>query len=491
MNTYLLLVPILLPLLGGIFLGFLKAGNRRGLRNGFVAVITILTFVSVIVCAVNDMPELQLWNLTDEIPIMLHLDDLGKLISVLTSFLWVCNVFYSFEYMKHEKREDFYFSCVLIALAGMIGITYAGNLVTMYLFFEVMAFSTFPLVLHELTKESIDAGKKYLFYSLAGAFMGLSSFFVLAHFCETLSFVPGGSLNMTLVSENETLLLVVVFLAIIGFGSKAGMFPLHGWLPTAHPVAPAPASALLSGNITKMGLFVIVRIIYYLVGADFIRGTWVQYSFIGLALLTVLMGSMMAYKEQILKKRLAYSTVSQVSYALLGIALLEPVALTGALMHVVFHSLVKNTLFLAAGAIIYKRGKKKVGELVGIGKEMPVTMWCFTLVSLTLVGIPPTSAFLSKWYLAIGSLNTGIPVLSWLGPVTLLMSALLTAGYLITITMKGFFPGVDYYEKPIQKTEANAWMLVPMLILTSGAVLFGMFPQTLIHFIETIVSTVL
>ena len=240
-----------------------------------------------------------------------------------------------------------------------------------------------------------------------------------------------------------------------------------------------------------MGLFVIVRIIYYLVGADFIRGTWVQYSFIGLALLTVLMGSMMAYKEQILKKRLAYSTVSQVSYALLGIALLEPVALTGALMHVVFHSLVKNTLFLAAGAIIYKTGKKKVGELVGIGKEMPVTMWCFTLVSLTLVGIPPTSAFLSKWYLAIGSLNTGIPVLSWLGPVTLLMSALLTAGYLITITMKGFFPGVDYYEKPIQKTEANAWMLVPMLILTSGAVLFGMFPQTLIHFIETIVSTVL
>lgn len=490
MNTYYLLVPVLLPLLAGALLPVLKPCKKRNIRNGYTAVITILTFMSVIYCAMMG-GELTLWNLTSDIQIYFHLDGLGRLFAVLTSFMWVCSAFFSFEYMKHEQREEIYFTVFLLALAALLGISFSGNLITMYLFYEFMTLSTFPMVLHTLTRESIEAGKKYLFYSVGGAFLGLSAFFVLYQYCMTLDFIPGGTLDMTLVSGHETIILVVALLAIIGFGSKAGMFPLHGWLPTAHPVAPAPASALLSGNITKMGVLVIIRILYYLIGADFLRGTWVQYTFIGLSLLTVLMGSMMAYKEEILKKRLAYSTVSQVSYVLFGVSLMDPVAMTGALMHVVFHSCVKNVLFLSAGAIIYKTGKKKVSELVGIGKEMPVTMWCFTLVSLTLIGIPPTSAFLSKWYLAIGSLNTDIPVVSWLGPVILLISALLTAGYLITITMKGFFPGADYDYTKLQKREPNLFMLIPLVVLTMGAVLLGMFPNSLINYVETIVSTIL
>jgi multicomponent Na+:H+ antiporter subunit D len=361
----------------------------------------------------------------------------------------------------------------------------------MYIFYEFMTLSVLPMILHSLSKEAIQAGKKYLFYSIGGAFLGFSGFVFIYTYGTSLVFTPGGVLNLTKVSGHETSLLIVTLLVIIGFGSKAGMFPLHGWLPTAHPVAPAPASAFLSSIMTKMGVFVIVRFLYYLIGVDFLRGTWLQYSAISFTLLTILMGSMMAYKEPVLKKRLAYSTVSQVSYVLFGIFLMNPIGLMGGLMHIIFHSMVKSVLFFAAGAIIFKTGKRNVCELTGIGKQMPITMWCFTLVSLTLVGIPPTSAFLSKWYLAIGSLETATPILSWLGPIILLVSALLTAGYLITISMKGFFPGNDFHYETLETMEPSWNMVVPMVILTAGAVLLGMFPTMLTNFLQNIISAII
>ena len=187
---------------------------------------------------------------------------------------------------------------------------------------------------------------------------------------------------------------------------------------------------------------------------------------------------------------MAYSTVSQVSYILFGLSTLHPIGFIGALMHVVFHSLVKNTLFVSAGAIIYKTGKTKVDQLLAIGKEMPVTMWCFTLVSLTLIGIPPTSAFVSKWYLASGALDSGIPVASWLGPVILLISAVLTAGYLLTISIKGFLPGNTFDYTTLENHEPGLLMLVPMIVMTAGAVLFGVFPAPLVNLISDIVQLV-
>jgi multicomponent Na+:H+ antiporter subunit D len=284
------------------------------------------------------------------------------------------------------------------------------------------------------------------------------------------------------------MVLIVLMLMIVGFGTKAGMFPMHGWLPTAHPVAPAPASAVLSGIITKAGVLAIIRVIFYTAGADFLRGTWVQYTWMTLTLITVFMGSMMAYKEQVLKKRLAYSTVSQVSYILFGLSLLNVSGMMGALSHFVFHSVVKNCLFLAAGAIIYKTGHTRVEELKGIGKEMPVTMWCFTLVSITLVGIPPTSGFVSKWYLAEGSLTAGTGIFAWLGPVVLLLSALLTAGYLLPISIQGFFPGQSFDYEGLQKKEPNLLMTVPMVLYTVAAVLFGMFPGPFMNFLQNIAA---
>ncbi|MBR5766747.1 MAG: proton-conducting membrane transporter [Lachnospiraceae bacterium] len=405
--------------------------------------------------------------------------------------MWVMDLIFSIEYMKDQAHKRRYYFFYALTLVSMLGVCLAGNLITMYVCYEFMSLVSLPLVLHEQDPEAIAAGRKYIFYSIGGAFLGLSGFFFIYTYGTTLTFTPGGVLDPELLAGHEGAMLLVTMLVIIGFGSKAGMFPLHAWLPTAHPVAPSPASAYLSGNITKMGVLVIIRFVYYLVGADFIRGTWVQYTFLVLTMLTILMGSMMAYKEQGFKKRLAYSTVSQVSYALFGIALLNPIGLVGGLMHVIFHSFAKNTLFEVAGAVIHMTGFKKVSDYKDLARKMPVTMWCYTLASLTLVGVPPTSAFLSKWYLASGSLNEGIPVISWLGPAVLILSALLTAGYLISIVLKAFFPGDEYDYPCLNKKEPNLYMLIPMIIMTSLAVLTGVWAGPLIRFVTGIAEGVL
>ena len=321
--------------------------------------------------------------------------------------------------------------------------------------------------------------------------MVLFGLFFLNRLADSFTFLPGGTMNAAAVAGNENLSLVVAFSMIIGFSVKAGMFPLHAWLPTAHPVAPAPASAVMSGIIVKMGVLGMIRVVYYLVGADFLRGTWVQTVWMSLALVTVFMGSMLAYREKVMKKRLAYSTVSQASYILFGLSLLQPAALSGALLHVVFHAVIKSCLFLSAGAIIYKTHKTNVDDLRGIGKEMPVTIWCYTFAAAALIGIPPASGFISKWYLATGALSSGTGIFSWLGPVVLLTSALLTAGYLLPITVNGFLPGAEYDYAGLQKKEPNLTMLLPLLILAGLALLLGVFPNPLADYIASIAGAVL
>ena len=418
-------------------------------------------------------------------------DTLGRLMGAVVCVVWLLAGFFSFEYMKHEGNERRYFGFYLLVYGVLLALCFSGNLVTYYLFYELMTLTAVPLILHSGTRESIMAAVKYLLYSMCGAYLVLFGIYFLNHYAVSLNFTPGGSLNPELVSGHEALLLVVTFLLIVGFGAKAGMFPLHAWLPAAHPVAPAPASAVLSGLIVKMGVLGIIRGLYYIVGADFIRGTWVQTAWLALTLLTVFMGSMLAYREPVMKKRLAYSTVSQASYILFGLALLQPQALEGALLHVVFHALIKSCLFLCAGAMIFKTGKTRVEELRGIGKEMPATVWCYTFASLALIGIPPASGFISKWYLAEGSLNSGIRVFSWLGPVILLISALLTAGYLLPVTIRGFLPGSDFAYGSLRKKEPVKIMIVPLLILAILAVVLGMVPNPLIRYIAQIAETIL
>lgn len=489
MNEIWLIVPILLPVLLGIVFPYLKLLKKRQQKIGYVgASLVVSGLISILVLLfAKDGAKFTLWSMTDTLSVVLKIDGVSKVFAYLTTFVWVVVGFYAFGYMKHEEEEERFYSFYLIVYGVLLGLDFSGNLISMYLFYELMTLTSLPLVLHSRTKESVLAGLKYLFYSVAGAFLALLAIFFFYRYGTTLEFVAGGVLDAAKVSGNENILLVVVFLSIIGFGCKAGMFPLHAWLPTAHPVAPSPASAVLSGVITKAGVLAIIRVVFFVTGTDFLRGSWVQYAWMGLTLFTVFMGSMLAYREPLLKKRLAYSTVSQVSYVLFGLSLLHPIGMLGALLHVVFHSLIKNTLFLSAGAIIEQTGCKRVDELTGIGKRMPVTIWCFTLTGLALVGIPPLSGFVSKWYLAMGALDSNVAFFSWFGPMILLVSALLTAGYLMPVTIKGFLPGKS--EVVYERCEAPKVMLVPMILLTVGAVFLGVFASPLTEALRNIIST--
>lgn len=488
-NSILLLFPILLPIIFGTLIVF---GKKLCKTIRLRVISTIALLISAAFSLYNIFfvdSTLSFGYITDNLSVALRIDDTGRFFAGLVTFVWILVLFYSFEYLKHEENENQFIGFYLITYGILMGLDFSENMLTMYIFYELMTMLTVPLVIHTRTKEAISAGLKYLIYSLVGAFMGLLGIFFVNQYGTGLSFSPGGVLNMNAVNGNEPLILVIVFLMLIGFGTKAGMFPLHGWLPTAHPAAPAPASAILSGIITKSGVLAIIRVVYYIIGPDFIRGTWVQYTWMALTLITVIMGSMMAYREKLFKKRLAYSTVSQVSYMLFGLSTLNSIGFTGALLHVVFHSLIKNALFLVAGAIIYKTGLKNVDEYAGIGKRMPKTMTMYSIVSLSLIGIPPLSGFVSKWYLATGGLDTGIPFFSWFGAAALLISALLTAGYLLPPAISGFFPGKG--TEIAEKCEPSALMLVPIGIFTAATIVFGIMPGGLIDFISSIAGTLI
>lgn len=486
---WILLLPVLVPICGAVCL--LAFGSRFGKKTA-EAVTLFCVFaagISVLVISQNNGLSLTVLPLLPELPVYFRPDGVSHVFAGITAFMWFLSTWFSFGYLKEDERETKYQMFSLLSLGALLGVCYSGNLITTYLFYEMMTLVTFPLVLHERTKEAVSAGLTYLYYSVAGAFLGLCGiFFLYANAMDgdrpggKLAYLEGGFLK---AGASKSVLLPVICLMLIGLACKAGMFPLHGWLPKAHPVAPSPASALLSGNITKMGILFTVRVIFYSVGQEFLQETWVMDVLLCLSLFTVFMGSMLAFREKLLKKRLAYSTVSQTSYCLTGIYLLSGTALTGALMHVVFHSVIKNLLFLCAGAIIVQTGKKSVSELRGIGRIMPATMRCFTVAGLALVGIPPLSGFISKWYLAEGAIESGLPGFMYLVPVVLLISALLTAGYLLTVSADAFFGKT---EEETARCPKSMYLLPPLIIGAILAVVLGIFPDPLTNFLERIVA---
>ncbi len=489
-QSVLILFAIFVPILWGVWMLARPAyKNRKAMIVSASIGLAVTTLLSLAILIIGDM-ELQLFAIGENMNIYFQADKMGRIFMTIVTLVLPLVGIYAFEYMSHYEEEKRFFGFYLMVYGVLLALSYAGNIVTFYVFYEMMSIFSMPLVFHFRTREAIMAGLKYLFYSLSGAYFVLFGIYFLSQYTITLDFMAGGTLDMSKVAGNEGLLLVVAMCMIVGFGVKAGMVPLHAWLPNAHPIAPAPASAALSSIIVKMGVFGVMRVVYYLFGAEFLRGTWVQYTWITLTLITVFMGSMLAYREKVFKKRLAYSTVSQVSYILFGMALLNPQALTGSLLHILFHAVIKSALFMSAGAIIYKCGVERVDEMRGIGKKMPKIMWCYTLCSLALIGIPPASGFISKWYLATGSLASEIPVISWLGPVVLLVSALLTAGYLLPISIDGFFPGPDFDYKHLEKKDPTNQMLIPIMILAALAILLGVFPNFFVDYISELIQLI-
>ena len=477
-----LLLPILLPLIGGIFV-FLQKTERA--RNRLALVLIMAT--AVLVCVVCALPvhTLELMTIQGGLRLSLRNDGLAKFFMVLVAGIWAPIVVFSFPYLKHAQRERQFLGFYTMTLGVLMGLAMARNFITMYMFFEVMSLITMPLVLHNATAASRRAGFKYLGYSVFGAGMALAGYFFIAYYLAVPDFIAGGTIDLTRAAEHHSLLLWVYCLMIVGFGAKAGMMPMQAWLPSAHPEAPAPASAVLSGVITKGGVLAIIRVTYYMYGPEFLQGSWPQYVLLTLSLATVFVGSMLAYREKLLKRRLAYSTVSQVSYVLFGIMLLTPEGILAGLLQMVFHALAKDTLFLAAGAIIMSTNYLRVDQLRGIGKRMPVTMWCFTLAALSLIGIPPMAGFVSKWYL----LTAGLEGASWAfgvaGMVILILSALLTAGYLLPIVTAGFFPGKDLI---VERREVGRQMTWPMMLFSAAALLLGLVPGGLIQWLRQLVA---
>ena len=475
----LLLLQILFPVAAGCLLFVVNRGGSRKVQTMYVSVVLAAETALVLVNAFMTETTVENVCLTPTVRFLLCNDGLSRLFGVLVTIVWLLVGIYSFRYLKETRKQVMFYGFYLIALGVLQGVGLAGNLVTFYLFYEWMTLMTVPFVFYNRTKESIRAGRKYLFYSVAGASFALAGIFLLAGNSDGLKFA-GEALSAN--ANSVEVLLASVFL-LIGFGTKAGMFPMHGWLPTAHPVAPAPASAVLSGVITKAGVLGIIRSFYYVIGMEYLAGTYVQTVFLILSLVTVFMGFMLAYKEKILKKRLAYSTVSQVSYVLFGLALFTPAGFAAALLHMVFHSVIKNGLFLFAGTVIHQTGEERVEGLHGMGKYMPVTFWCFTFAALALVGIPPMSGFVSKWYLAKGAMAASVGVFSYLGPAVLLVSALLTAGYLISITADAFFPGKNFVDATPEPREGHVSMLIPCGVFAITALLLGVFAMPLYEFV--------
>ncbi len=520
MSNLWIVSPVLVAWPGGIFLliwsfaehlapqGGKDSGNTPGgeQKSGrirqkavdiFATGVLLAAAISALWVAWSGERSLTLFYLMEDIPIYFQVDGVGRWFVSLMTAVWVPVGIYSVLYMRREGEEKRFFGFYLLLYGVLICLYFAGNLVTMYLFYELMTLTSFPLVLHNGSREAIMAALKYLFYSLCGAYMGLFGIFVLHRFCGNLTFTPGGVLSRQMTQGHESFLLAAVMLMLIGFGAKAGMFPLHAWLPTAHPVAPSPASAVLSGILVKSGILAVIRVVYYIVGSAFLRGTWVQYTWIALALTTICMGSLLAFREPVLKKRLAYSTVSNLSYILFGLAELSPTGFTGALLHVAFHGVVKCGLFLTAGVFLFRYGKTKAGELAGIGRKMPVVLWCYTLFSLALIGIPPTCGFVSKWYLAQGALEADLGPWGYGGAAVLLVSALLTAGYLLPVVTRGFFPGESGEEglgRPLwgegasdaAKQQGIAAMVIPLLLLAALALVAGLFPNALTEYANEI-----
>lgn len=484
-------LSILFPIAAGIYLLVRKEPkNRKNLLAMTGAFLLISAVLMILALCFAGGGMYTFFNLTDRLPILFKIDGISVLFSVLTIIVFLCAGSFSFVYMKHELKEKRYYGYYLIVMGILTALCFAGNMITFYLFFELLTLSSFPLVLHSGKREAVMAGLKYLFYSLCGAYLSLFGIYFVEKYGNTLTFSAGGVISERAAAGHGGILLFTAFLMILGFGVKAGMFPMHSWLFAAHPAAPAPASAILSAVIVKAGVLALVRTVFYIYGTSFLRGTWVQSVWLVLTLLTIFMGSMLAYREPVLKKRLAYSTISQVSYILFGFAVMDGDSVTGGLFHALCHGFVKAALFLCAGAIIYTTGKTRVEELKGIGKKMPVTIWCYTIVSLGLIGIPPTGGFISKWYLAEGALSSGMHVFSWLGPVVLLVSALLTAGYLLPVTIHGFFPGEDYDYGKLEKKEPSPFMTVPILVLTVLSVAIGLLPGGLLDYLQQMMEKI-
>jgi multicomponent Na+:H+ antiporter subunit D len=425
----------------------------------------------------------RLLTVVPGIKLALRVDTLGFYFAILLAFLWLLATVFSLGYIhEHETR---YYCFMSLTLSFCLGVAFSANMFTLFIFYELMSLSTYPLIIHDETDQARRAGLKYLIYSVSAGAVILAALLLQFFYAGTLDFIGRGTL--TLADASRSVLLVIFSVYMLGFGVKSCIMPLHGWVPDAHPAAPAPASALLSGVILKIGAFGIIRVIFDVFGVRQLRVLGVSLPMLVVASVTIVVGSLFAITQTDLKRRLAYSSVAQVSYIILGLFLLAPAGATGGLLQVSYHAFMKSTLFFCSGIIMHETGKRDVRELGGVGSKIPLTMLAFSVAALGMMGVPATAGFIVKWMLGVGCIGAHRP---WFIAV-LLASSLLNAVYFLPIIYLAFFKGEPVGN--MLKHETKRTMLVPVLITGAFVLILGIFvtvPGLPYSLVKTIVHSV-
>ena len=489
MHIAVMITVVLLPILGGILIPMLPFRDRRKMLWYIEALVLINSILVLTVLLFQPEEAFVLFRFTGNLRVSFHLDGMGKVFAALAAALWPLAALYSFEYMKNDSNEKSFFMFYVITYGVTLGIAMADNILTMYFFFEMMSLVTLPRIMHTRTREAVLASRRYLYYMLGGAAFAFIGMIFILSYGTTSTFVPGGVLDLNKIGDKTNMMLLVYVLCFLGFGVKTAIWPFSGRLPRAG-VAPTPVTALLHAvAVVNTGAFATMRITYYSFGTGLLRGTWAQSVVLLLVIFTILYGCSRALKETHIKRRLAWSTVSNLSYILFGVALMSPLGLAGALCHMLFHSFMKIGSFFCAGAVMHETGRSYVHELDGLGRKMPGVFVIFTICGMALMGVPGLAGFVSKWQLAQAAVASENP-LAWVGVMALLASALLTAIYMLTISVRAFFPGKEFDYDTVPDVSDPGWMmLLPLVIFVAVIVLFGLHSQPFVEYLQSVASS--
>lgn len=467
---------ILIPFVGAIAIAL--AASRPRLRDAISWVTAIAFFVGVVqqIGPVLDGAgrEQLLWSILPGLDLALRVEPLGLIFALVASSLWLVATLYAQSYMKAMSYPHLgrFFACYALALGAAAGVAFADNLITLFIFYEILTVSTYPLVTHSGNADARRGGRIYLGYLLTSSIALLLVAIVWTYFATgTVDFVEGGILAGHI---DETWLPLLAGLFFFGIG-KAALMPMHRWLPAAM-VAPAPVSALLHAvAVVKAGVFTVLKVAVYVFGIDLLADTSATLWIAWVAAFTIIAASVVALRLDDLKARLAYSTVAQLSYVVLGALVATPLALIGAVMHLVFHAAAKITLFFAAGAIQVAHNRKKISQLNGLGRVMPLTFTAFTIAALSIIGLPLAAGMWSKWFLLLGSLEAE----QWILVAALLASSLLNIVYLLSIPARAFFLPPDE-TVPTGRVREAPWPMVTAMLITSGLCVYFFFRPDLV-----------
>ena len=472
---------ILVPAIAALGIALLR--RWPNLREAVTLIASLALFLVVLRVAwlfgaEGGIPSVTLMHWTPELGLKLSAEPLGVLFALVASFLWIVNSVYSIGYMRGngEAHQTRFYVCFALAIASTMWIAFAGNLLTLFFGYEALTLSTYPLVTHSGKPEAVRGGRTYLGILLATSIgMLLLAIVIIWRIAGTLDFVPGGVLTgLPEGPVDGRMIGLLLFLFMFGIG-KAALMPVHRWLPAAM-VAPTPVSALLHAvAVVKAGVFSIVKVVVYVFGIDLLAATpeagWLLY----VAGFTIVAASVIALRQDNLKRRLAYSTVSQLSYVIMATAILVPISIAGAALHIAAHAFGKITLFFAAGSIYTAAHKTEVSQLNGIGRRMPWTMTAFAVGALSMIGVPPTAGFISKWFILQGALTSG----QFFAVTVIAVSTLLNAAYLLPVVHAAFFKAPDGPQQAAHG-EAPLPIVLALVVTAAGTVLLFFVPDVVL-----------